>query len=78
MIELFSEAVTEEGGTSTALVPDRNHVFNLRFSGSSIGKTPAIIGDQRILELDSSSQNIPTRLILTSCRFRSGRFPPIS
>ncbi|HOE89541.1 MAG TPA: patatin-like phospholipase family protein [Sphaerochaeta sp.] len=52
MIELFSEAVTEEGGTlDRAFVPDRNHVFNLRFSGSSIGKTPAIIGDQRILEL---------------------------
>ncbi|NLZ77235.1 MAG: patatin-like phospholipase family protein [Spirochaetales bacterium] len=52
MIELFSEAVTEEEGTlDHAFVPDRNHVFDLRFSDSAIGRNPAIIGDQRILEL---------------------------
>ena len=52
IIELFSEAVTEKGDTlDHAFAPDRNHVFNLRFSGSAIGKNPALIGDQRILEL---------------------------
>ncbi len=49
---IFSEAVTAKSSAlEKAFEPSRNHVFELRFSGTSIGRSPAIIGDQRILEL---------------------------
>lgn len=52
IIGLFGEPVTEKSSfIDRAFVGSRNPVFDIGFSGSTIGKTPAIIGDQRILEL---------------------------